>query len=93
MIEDTNSAHVSQPARRLERDPNGSLGGVASGMAYYFGIDVAVMRIILIASTLTVGFGPIFYLLAWLVVPVASAPLHPPTGLPGTGPLSGSMAV
>lgn len=87
---ETNTSTTPRPVRRLERDPNGSLGGVASGLAYYFNLDVAVMRLILVVATLTAGFGPIFYLIAWLVVPVASAPLHPPVGAPMPGPMSGS---
>ncbi len=87
---ETTTSTAPRPVRRLERDPNGSLGGVASGLAAYLNLDVAVMRVLFIVATLTVGFGPIFYLIAWLVVPVASAPLHPPVGAPMPGPVSGS---
>ncbi len=93
MNETTFTSAPTAPVRRLERDPNGSIAGVASGLAHYFGVDVSLMRLLMVAATITAGFGPIFYLLAWIIMPEASAPLHPPTGPVQSGPVSGSAAV
>jgi phage shock protein PspC (stress-responsive transcriptional regulator) len=45
------------------------LGGVAAGLAGYFGVDVAVVRIALIALTLLGGAGVPLYAAGWLVMP------------------------
>ncbi len=62
--------------RQLVRDPNTRLGGVASGMARYFAIDVSLVRLAFVLLTFTSGIGLMVYLLAWLVVP--KAPAWPP---------------
>lgn len=89
----TSTHRTAQPVRRFERDPNGMLGGVASGLAHYFDIDVALTRLLLVFATLTAGVGPLLYLAAWVLVPVAAAPLTPPYGQPMPGPASGSYVV
>lgn len=48
---------------------NSMLGGVASGLADYFDIDVSLVRIIFIAATILGGGGVIAYLLCWFIVP------------------------
>jgi phage shock protein C len=45
------------------------LGGVAGGLASYFGIDPLIIRIGFIALTVLNGFGTILYLALWLLVP------------------------
>ncbi|MDH3681250.1 MAG: PspC domain-containing protein [Acidimicrobiia bacterium] len=66
--------------RRLVRDPYTRLGGVASGVAHHYGIDVSVVRIIFVLAALASGFGLLVYLLAWLVIPRAD--YWPPAGPP-----------
>lgn len=59
--------------RRLFRDPdNKMLGGVASGLAAYFNIDRTWIRIAFIVFTFFYGFGPLAYLIMWIVVPKAN---------------------
>jgi len=63
----------SQRTRRFYRDPeNAILGGIASGLAAYFNIDVTWIRIILVALVF-VGVGIIvpIYIVVWLVAPQA----------------------
>lgn len=56
--------------RRLYRDENDKvLGGVCSGLANYFGIDVVVVRIIFVILGISFGFGIITYLVLWIAVP------------------------
>jgi phage shock protein PspC (stress-responsive transcriptional regulator) len=73
------SAPPSAPAvRRLVRDPYTRLGGVASGLSHYLGIDVSLVRLAFVLFTFFSGVGLLVYLLAWLVVPRAEH--WPPVG-------------
>lgn len=57
-------------SKRLFRDENDKvLGGVCSGLANYFGIDVVVVRIIFVVLAISFGFGLITYLVLWVAVP------------------------
>jgi phage shock protein PspC (stress-responsive transcriptional regulator) len=69
-----NTEYTGKTKKRLMRDPDDRIiSGVASGLALYLGCDVVVIRLILIAL-LFFGFPFVvaFYLILWLVVPVAS---------------------
>ncbi|MGV3505547.1 MAG: PspC domain-containing protein [Adhaeribacter sp.] len=60
-------------SKKLFRDPRDKkLGGVASGMAYFFGMDVAVIRLLFLISVFLGGFGIIAYIVLWIIVPEAS---------------------
>ena len=48
---------------------NKVFGGVCSGLADYFNLDVVLVRVIFAASFLFAGVGGGLYLLLWLVVP------------------------
>ncbi len=57
---------------KLYRDPvNRQIGGVAAGIAAFFGIDPLWIRLIFVASTLLYGSGPIIYIVLWLILPEA----------------------
>ena len=81
-------ADRSPAPRQLVRDPYSKLGGVASGLAHYFGVDVSLVRLGFVLFTVFSGVGLVIYLLAWLVVPRAeywppattARPLHSITG-------------
>lgn len=66
--------------RRLVRDPYTRLGGVASGIAHHYGIDVSIVRILFILLTFASGVGLLAYLIGWLVIPRAE--YWPPPGPP-----------
>lgn len=56
--------------RRLFRNENEKvIGGVCSGLANYFGIDVVVVRIIFVILFFSFGFGLLPYLILWVAVP------------------------
>ena len=61
----------SQPGPRLLRRPAHGriLGGVAAGLAAYFALDVAHVRIILVALSFLGGAAVPLYLAAWLLIP------------------------
>ena len=65
-------AGMHNPSKRLFRDgDNKILGGVAYGIANYFNIDPAIIRIIFIVSLFLGGFGFITYILLWISIPEA----------------------
>ncbi|PSR53304.1 hypothetical protein AHMF7605_07055 [Adhaeribacter arboris] len=60
-------------AKKLFRDPEDKkLGGVCSGLALYFGMDVGIVRLLFLLSVLFGGLGIPIYIVLWLVVPLAT---------------------
>ena len=60
-----------QSYKRLYRDTEERiLGGVCGGIAYYFNVDVVIVRI-LFACTFFFA-GPLLYLIAWIIIPKAT---------------------
>lgn len=59
--------------KRLYRDPEHRvLGGVCGGLAAYFNMDIAIMRIIFVLIALiSAGVGIFAYLILWIAVPEA----------------------
>ncbi|MEJ8755848.1 DUF2807 domain-containing protein [Pontibacter sp. H259] len=58
--------------KKLFRDPEDKkLAGVASGIGKYFGVDIAVVRILFLVSIFLGGFGIILYIVLWIAVPEA----------------------
>ena len=48
------------------------LGGVASGIAAYFGVDITVIRLVFVLSIFLGGFGFILYIILWIITPEAN---------------------
>lgn len=74
--EDSSEHEAVEPqlsgTKRLYRDPSrGYLAGIAVGLADYFGIDVVIVRVVLLALLFASGFGLFLYVILWLLVPVA----------------------
>jgi phage shock protein PspC (stress-responsive transcriptional regulator) len=68
--EDKESKKQKGHSKRLYRDPdNRILGGVGGGLAAYFKIDPAIVRIILILTFFISG--PLIYIVLWIVLPEA----------------------
>ncbi len=58
--------------KKMFRDPDKKvLGGVCSGIAAYFGIDVVVVRLLFFISIFFVGTGVILYIILWIILPEA----------------------
>lgn len=64
--------HIGEPVRRFRRDPNGSIAGVATGIAQYFNIDPNLVKIAFAAGLVMSG-GTLFlaYLAMWLLIPTS----------------------
>ncbi|MCH7411506.1 PspC domain-containing protein [Belliella sp. DSM 111904] len=60
--------------KKLYRNPDDrTLGGVASGLAAYFGIEVIWARLIFIALIFAGGSGLVIYLILWIITPMAKS--------------------
>ncbi len=58
--------------KKLFRNPDSRvLGGVAGGIASYFGIDVSVVRLIFVLSIFLGGAGILIYIILWIITPEA----------------------
>jgi len=62
----------SYRTKRLYRDPDSRvLGGVCSGIGYYFGFDPIWIRLIFGLSFVFFGTGLFLYILLWIIIPEA----------------------
>lgn len=60
--------------KKLYRNPDDKvLGGVASGLAAYFGVEVIWTRLAFVLLILAGGSGFLIYLVLWIITPVASS--------------------
>ncbi len=67
VIEDNN-------IKKLYRNPDDKvLGGVASGLAAYFGVEVLYIRLAFVFLIVAGGSGILIYLILWIITPVASS--------------------
>ncbi|TFV94447.1 PspC domain-containing protein [Algoriphagus kandeliae] len=58
--------------KKLYRNPDDkALGGVASGLAAYFGVEVLWIRLAFVFLTIAGGSGVLIYLILWIITPVA----------------------
>ncbi len=74
--ENASKSEKKKRVRRFYRDPeNAILGGVAGGLSAYIGLDVTIIRIILILLVF-IGFGLLIpvYLVVWIITPEAITP-------------------
>ncbi len=55
------------------------IGGVCGGLASYFGIDSAIVRLIFVLAVLS-GVSPLVYLVLWIILPAEQT--QPTTGTP-----------
>jgi phage shock protein PspC (stress-responsive transcriptional regulator) len=62
----------SNEAKKLYRvEKNKMIAGVCTGLERYFGLDVSLIRLILVAVTLfSGGIGIILYIVLWIILPV-----------------------
>ena len=57
--------------RKLSRNTmNKVIGGVCSGLAEFFGLDVGLVRIAFVIAFMFASFGFWLYIILWIVLPV-----------------------
>jgi phage shock protein PspC (stress-responsive transcriptional regulator) len=67
----TSSQKTYSSAKKLFRNPDDRMiGGVASGIANYFGIEAIWLRLFFVIA-LFIGFGFLLYIILWIVMPEA----------------------
>ncbi|WP_020530949.1 PspC domain-containing protein [Flexithrix dorotheae] len=72
VIPGSDDLEEDESVRRLFRDgEDGVLGGVASGIASFFGLDVNLIRLLFVIGTFLGGVGIIVYLVVWFITPEA----------------------
>ncbi|MET2985653.1 PspC domain-containing protein [Aureibaculum conchae] len=58
--------------KKLFRDGDDKfIGGVSSGIAHYFDVDTIWIRIAWLVATFGLGFGPLLYIILWILLPEA----------------------
>lgn len=59
--------------KKFYRDPDRKVvGGVATGVASYFGVDVGVVRFLWVLSIFLFGTGFLLYIILWVIAPAAN---------------------
>ena len=59
--------------KKFYRDPDRKvIGGVAAGVASYFGVDIGVVRFLWVLSILFFGTGFLIYIVLWIISPSAN---------------------
>jgi phage shock protein PspC (stress-responsive transcriptional regulator) len=72
---ESQGAAPAPPTRRLFRIHEGAkIGGVCSGLAAYFNVDVTLVRVAFAFLIFAWGSGLLLYVLMWLILPTASTP-------------------
>jgi phage shock protein C len=70
------AANLVGPKRLMRSSTDSKIAGVCGGLAEYFGVDSGIMRIAMTLITIASGFVPgiLFYVVAWVILPVARTP-------------------
>lgn len=69
------STYTYTTKKRLFRDPDSSMiGGVSSGIGYYFGIDPIWIRLLFIIAVFAGFSGILIYIILWIIMPEARTP-------------------
>ncbi|OGS70479.1 MAG: hypothetical protein A3F91_10400 [Flavobacteria bacterium RIFCSPLOWO2_12_FULL_35_11] len=72
LFEDEPKYSKSTSSKKLFRDADDKfLGGVCSGLAHYFGMDVIWMRLLWLVLFFFFGTGFLVYILLWILIPQA----------------------
>ena len=56
---------------------NKMLGGVCSGLGIYLSVDITIVRLFFIILTLVGGFGPLLYIILWVILPPEGHVVNP----------------
>ena len=58
--------------KKMYRNSDGKvIGGVASGVAAFFGVDIVIIRLLFVLTTIFFGTGLVVYIVLWIALPEA----------------------
>jgi phage shock protein C len=63
--------------RMMRSSADKKIGGVCSGLADYFDMDVTILRVIWVLAFFFAGTGGLLYVILWIVLPVAPPQAYP----------------
>ncbi len=73
VFSDNYTEYQDRKSKKLYRDGDDKfLGGVSSGMAHYFNVDVIWIRIAWLIAAFGFGFGFLVYIVLWILLPEAN---------------------
>ncbi|WP_020600780.1 PspC domain-containing protein [Spirosoma panaciterrae] len=68
-----NTIEDDKTVKKFFRNPeNKVLGGVASGIAAYFGVDTGIIRLLFVLGIVFFGVGFLLYIVLWMIAPQAN---------------------
>ncbi|MCA6417165.1 MAG: PspC domain-containing protein [Cytophagales bacterium] len=74
VIPNSNQLPDDASIKKMYRDPEKKvLGGVASGVAAFFGVDITVIRVLFIVFAFLGGLGLLLYIILWIALPQANS--------------------
>ena len=89
----TSCAHSGARKLLMRSSTNTRLAGVCGGLGEYFDVDPTLVRLIWVLVTVfsALVVGSLFYLIAWIVMPLAPAPQPTPVTLPAMSTEPGQL--
>ena len=83
---------AAAPVRKLYRDTDDvRIAGICSGLALYFNVDTALIRVLMLVALIAGSVGFWLYVVLWIAVPKAVTPAQK-CELRGLAPTAGNMA-
>ncbi|MEM7106873.1 MAG: PspC domain-containing protein [Bacteroidota bacterium] len=74
LVPRNNRLEEDKNIKKMYRDPDRKvIGGVAAGVAVYFGIEVAIVRLVFVLTIFLGGTGLLIYIVLWLILTEASS--------------------
>ncbi|MDN4166472.1 PspC domain-containing protein [Cytophagales bacterium LB-30] len=74
LVPESHTLQEDEHIKKLYRNPDTKvLGGVASGIASYFKVDVVIIRILFVLFSIPGGAGIIAYIIMWAITPEAKS--------------------
>ena len=74
IVPESDTLEEDKKLKKIYRNPQGRvIGGVANGIASYFDVDVALVRVLFVLAILLGGSGLIAYVVLWIILPEAKS--------------------
>lgn len=64
---------MTKDKKLIRKTDDKMIAGVAAGIADYFGLDVTLVRVVLLVTAIMGGFGFVLYVVMWILVPEEGA--------------------